>query len=202
MIAALSVIGLAYLLGSIPTGVLLSTSLGGRDVRQHGSGNIGAANVVRTSGFKVGALVGLIDILKGLVPVLIGRVIGLDHAALAVVAVVAVVGHDYSLFLRFRGGKGVATTLGAALALAPTAAVLAMLCWLLVMYLFRYSSLASLTALAVLPVFLAVTVQPTEYVVAGLALLALGIWKHVANIGRLMTGREAKFRRSMSSNGG
>src|SRR5579872_1265127 len=103
MLAALPVVVLAFLLGSIPTGVLLPRLLGGKDVRRHGSGNIGAANVVRTSGFKVGALVGLIDILKGLVPVLIGRMVGVDHTALALVAVVAVLGHDYSLFLRLRG---------------------------------------------------------------------------------------------------
>jgi acyl phosphate:glycerol-3-phosphate acyltransferase len=201
MFAALLVIGLAFLLGSIPTGVLLSRALGGRDVRQHGSGNIGAANVVRTSGFKVGALVGLIDIVKGVAPVLIGRLGGLDDTGLAIVAVLAVVGHDYSIFLRFRGGKGVATTLGAALALAPWAAVLTMVGWLLVMYLSRYSSLASLTALALLPIILAITMQPVPYVVAGLLLFALGVWKHRANIVRLATGRESRFRRLKPSNG-
>ena len=202
MLAALPVVGLAFLLGSIPTGVLLSRSLGGDDVRKHGSGNIGAANVVRTSGFKVGALVGLIDILKGVVPVLIGRLLGADDTALAVIAVVAVLGHDYSVFLRFRGGKGVATTLGATLVLAPLPAVIAMLGWLLVMYLARYSSLASLVALALLPVFSAVTAQPAPVVAAGVFLFVLGVWKHRDNIARLATGRESKFRRLKPSNGG
>jgi len=201
MLAALPVVGLAFLLGSIPTGVLLSRSLGGEDVRHHGSGNIGAANVVRTSGFKVGALVGLIDILKGVVPVLVGRLVGVDHTGLAIIAVVAVLGHDYSLFLRFHGGKGVATTLGAALVLAPPAAVLAMLAWLLVMYLSRYSSLASLVALGTLPAFMLFTAQPASFVAAGLFLLILGIWKHRDNIGRLATGQESKFRRLKPSNG-
>jgi glycerol-3-phosphate acyltransferase PlsY len=200
MLAALLVIGLAFLLGSIPTGVLLSRTLGGRDVRQHGSGNIGAANVVRTSGFKVGALVGLIDILKGVAPILVGRLAGVDHTGLAIVAVVAVLGHDFSVFLRFRGGKGVSTTLGAALALAPLAAVLAMLGWLLIMYLSRYSSLASLTALALLPMFLVMTAQPVPYIAAGMFLFALGVWKHRDNIGRLAAGKESKFRRLKPSN--
>lgn len=201
MLAALLVIGLAFVLGSIPTGVLLSSALGGHDVRQHGSGNIGAANVARTSGLKVGALVGFIDLVKGVVPVLIGRLAGLDDMGLAIVAMLAVVGHDYSIFLRFRGGKGVATTLGAALALAPWTAVLAMVGWLLVMYLSRYSSLASLTALALLPILLAVTLQPAPYVVAGVLLFALGVWKHRANIVRLATGRESRFGRLKPSNG-
>jgi acyl phosphate:glycerol-3-phosphate acyltransferase len=201
MLAALLVIGLAFVLGSIPTGVLLSRALGGRDVREHGSGNIGAANVARTSGFKVGALVGFLDIVKGVVPVLIGRLAGLDDTGLAVVAMLAVVGHDYSIFLRFRGGKGVATTLGAALALAPWVAVLAMVGWVLVMYLSRYSSLASLTTLVLLPILLAVTMQPAPYVVAGVLLFALGVWKHRANIVRLATGRESRFGRLKPSNG-
>jgi acyl phosphate:glycerol-3-phosphate acyltransferase len=201
MLAALLVVGLAYLLGSIPTGVLLSSALGGRDVRQYGSGNIGAANVVRASGFKVGALVGLLDILKGVVPVLIGGLVGIDESGLALVAVAAVLGHDYSIFLRFKGGKGVATTLGAGLALAPFAAVLAMLGWLLVMSLFRYSSLASLAALTLLPIFLKVTGQPGPYVAAGLLLFTLGMWKHRANIARLIAGKESQFRRRNPANG-
>jgi acyl phosphate:glycerol-3-phosphate acyltransferase len=201
MFAALPVVGLAFLLGSIPTGVLLSRALGGGDVRRHGSGNIGAANVVRTSGFKVGALVGLIDILKGVLPVVIGRLIGADDIALALIAVVAVLGHDYSLFLRFRGGKGVATTLGAALVLTPPAAVVAMLGWLLVMYLARYSSLASLVALGLLPIVSVATAQPAPAVAAGTFLFVLGVWKHRDNIARLATGRESKFRRLKPSNG-
>lgn len=202
MIAAPLVVGLAFLLGSIPTGVVLSRTLGGGDVRRHGSGNIGAANVVRTSGFKIGALVGLIDILKGVVPVLIGRLAGLDHSSLALIAIVAVLGHDFSLFLRLRGGKGVATTLGAALALAPPAAVGAMLGWLVFMYVFRYSSLASLSSLGLLLIFLAITAQPIQYVAAGLFLLVLGLWKHRDNIDRLAAGKEPKFRSLEPSNGG
>ena len=150
----------------------------------------------------MGALVGLIDILKGVIPVLIGRSIGADATALASIAVVAVLGHDYSLYLRFRGGKGVATTLGAALVLTPVAAVCAMLGWLLVMYLARYSSLASLVALGLLPVLSVATGQPGPAIAAGAFLFVLGIWKHRDNIGRLATGRESKFRRLKPLNGG
>ena len=202
MLAALLVVILAYLLGSIPTGVLLSRALGGRDVRQYGSGNIGAANVVRASGFKVGALVGLIDILKGVLPVLLARLLGLDSGLWAVVVVAAVVGHDYSLFLRFHGGKGVATTLGAALALAPLPACLAMAGWLVVMYLFRDSSLASLVALGLLPVVLLLFEGPSGDVLAFAFLFALGLWKHRDNIGRLVAGKESKFQRLKPSNEG
>jgi glycerol-3-phosphate acyltransferase PlsY len=201
MLAALPVVVLAYVLGSIPTGVLLSRALGGRDVREHGSGNIGAANVARTSGFRVGALVGLIDIMKGVAAVVIGRLAGVNDTALAIVAVASVLGHDYSLFLRFRGVKGVATTLGAVLALAPVAAVLAMVGWLLIFLRFRYSSLASLVALGLPPILLFVMQRPAPYVTAGLFLLVLGGWKHRDNIARLLAGKETKFGRPGSSHG-
>src|SRR5689334_9195015 len=121
---SLLLICLAFVLGSFPSGVVLGRLLGGRDVRRYGSGNIGAANVAREMGFKVGIPVALADVFKGLIAIWLAQGAGLGHITLALVALAAVLGHDFSLFLRFRGGKGVATTLGVALALitVPTVA--------------------------------------------------------------------------------
>lgn len=192
MIAFFVVLG--YLFGSIPSGVVLSRAFLGRDVRDVGSGNIGAANAARAGGMRLGAAVALFDIAKGLVPVLLARWAGLDPAALSMVAVAAVLGHDFSLFLRLRGGKGVATTLGVMLGLAPLAAVLAALAWVIVLGIWRYTSLASLVALALLPLMLLLTGQPGVFMIAALALFLLAAAKHVENIGRLLSGTERRFR--------
>jgi acyl phosphate:glycerol-3-phosphate acyltransferase len=183
----------AYLFGSFPTGVVLSRFVVGDDIRGHGSGNPGASNVARTFGMVMGSLVGLLDILKGLVPILIGRWLGLPSASLAAVAAVAVAGHDYSAFLRFKGGKGVATTLGAGLGLALVAGAAAMLVWVAVIASTGYSSLASLIALAVLPISIAVTGGPPAFVVSAGFLFLLAVWKHLENIYRLWNGTERKF---------
>lgn len=186
----------AFLVGSFPTGILISQVVSGIDVRHSGSGNFGAANVARTAGMKVGILVAVVDILKGVIPVAIGLGIGLDHVALAVVALLAVFGHDFSIFLRLKGGKGVATTVGIALVLAPPAALVSMVIWLAVMGIWRYSSLASLALLACLPAAAVVTAQPEPTRWLLVALFVLGAIKHWENILRLVTGRESKFQRS------
>jgi glycerol-3-phosphate acyltransferase PlsY len=193
MVGALLVAVLGFVIGSFPTGVVVTRLVTGQDVREQGSGNIGAANVVRAAGFKVGAGVALLDIVKGVIPVMIGRHIGLDSAALVMVAVIAVVGHDFSIFLRFRGGKGVATTLGVVLALAPLAALIAMVTWVAVMVVSRYSSLASLTALAALPLYVAITRQPLVVVLLTCVLFAIAVAKHWDNLTRLAQGKESKF---------
>ena len=165
----------AFLLGSIPSGVVLSRALMGRDVREIGSGNFGAANVARAGGFRLGIAVALIDILKGVIPVAIGLAAGLDHTGLAVVALLAVIGHDFSIFLRLKGGKGVATTLGVALVLMPAVALLAAGLWVAVFLSLRYSSLASLLALAWLPIGAVLFGHPAAYVwLAELPLTAHG----------------------------
>jgi glycerol-3-phosphate acyltransferase PlsY len=194
-------LAIAYVLGSFPTGVVLSRKLTGQDIRTVGSGNIGASNMARTAGLRAGILVGLADILKGVAPVLLARWAGLSPLGLALVGVMAVVGHDYSLFLWLKGGKGVASTLGVGLALAPIPTVVAMLAWGVVMGLSGYSSVASLVALAVLPVVLAVTLQPPAFVLATVALFVLAVWKHRDNINRLWHGKERKFRTLKPANG-
>jgi glycerol-3-phosphate acyltransferase PlsY len=185
---------LAFFIGSFPTGVILTRAITGVDVRGAGSGNVGAANVARTAGFKIGILVALLDIAKGVAPVLAGRMLGLDDTALAVVALAAVLGHDYSPFLGMRGGKGVATTLGVMLALAPVPALLAVATYVVVMLAFGYSSLASLTALTLLPAYLSVLGQPRVFVLLAVGLWIIAVVKHRQNIARLIAGTESRFR--------
>ena len=202
MLTGLLLIVVAYLLGSFPSGVVVGRMTTGRDVREVGSGNIGAANVVRAAGMRAGAVVGLLDGLKGLLPVLLGRWLGLDEVGLALVAGAAVLGHDFSLYLRFSGGKGVATTLGAFLALALPATLIALACWLLVLARWGYSSLASLVALGLLPVFVGFTGRPPVDVVMAGALFLLAVIKHRANIVRLLRGTERGLRKPKPSHGG
>src|SRR5438270_11965888 len=113
---------LAFAFGSFPSGMIVSRRFDVDDIREHGSGNIGASNVAYVAGFRAGALVGFLDIVKGIIPVLVAIWLRLPHADLALVGLAAVLGHDFSIALRFRGGKGVATTFGVALMLAPYAA--------------------------------------------------------------------------------
>lgn len=192
---AVLLIGVSFLIGSFPSGLVLAQMFADQDVRQAGSGNIGAANVARVAGARVGIAVAVLDILKGAMPVWIGTALGLSPTALALVALAAVLGHDFSVFLRFRGGKGVATSVGIALALAPIATVFAMLTWAVMLLLSRYSSLASLLALALLGAFMLVTHQPAAYVVLALILFVLAALKHWENILRLAQGTEPRFRR-------
>jgi acyl phosphate:glycerol-3-phosphate acyltransferase len=193
-VAAVFVTALALLLGSIPSGLVLSWYFTGRDIRRAGSGNIGAANVAREAGFKIGVLVALLDIAKGMVPVAIGTKVGLGHPALAIVGLAAVAGHDFSIFLRFRGGKGVATTLGVALALALPATLLALVIWVATVAIWRYASLASLLALAFLPLGAYLTGRSPAYVILFLGLFLLAAAKHWENIVRLVQGTETRIR--------
>lgn len=194
MLSAIFAILVAVLAGSFPSGVVLGRIMTGQDVREFGSGNIGAANAARVGGFKVGAGVGLVDIVKGVLPVMLGNALGLGEPALAIVALAAVLGHDFSIFLHFRGGKGVATTFGVALALAPVGTIIAALGWLAILLLSGYSSLASLAVLAILPLALAFTGSPPVYVTLGFALFVLAAIKHRGNIVRLLLGTESRFR--------
>jgi acyl phosphate:glycerol-3-phosphate acyltransferase len=180
---------LAFLFGSFPSGVVIGRFLG-RDPRLVGSGNIGAANVTRAAGFKAGAVVAILDIVKGVVPLALGAFLGLGTSALALLALAAVLGHDFSIFLGFRGGKGVATSLGVAAVLSPVAAVLTGLIWVSMVFTSGYSSVGSLCALFLLPVLMAFTGSPSAYVWAAFALFLLAVAQHRGNIQRLLAGTE------------
>jgi glycerol-3-phosphate acyltransferase PlsY len=182
-----------YLLGSVPFGLVLTRLAGLGDVRRIGSGNIGATNVLRTGNKALAAATLLLDGGKGAAAVLIAQMWGPDMAVTA--AFGAVVGHLFPVWLAFRGGKGVATTLGVLLALSPLLGAACCALWLLVALVFRYSSLAALLSLAAAP--------PLSWVLLGdlqmvelTAALAVLVWvRHHENIRRLLTGQESKIGR-------
>jgi acyl phosphate:glycerol-3-phosphate acyltransferase len=183
----------SYILGSIPFGLLLASVAGHGDIRSIGSGSIGATNVLRTGNKTVALLTLLCDILKGAVAVLAVRMIWPDAALLpAAAALVAVIGHLFPIWLKFRGGKGVATAGGALLALAWPVGVISAAIWFLVAALFRYSSLAGLVAVASTPLLALYFLDETQAMF--LTAIAALVWlRHHANIRRLLKGEEPKI---------
>lgn len=185
-----------YLLGSIPSGILVARR-SGVELSQHGSGNSGAANAYRALGAKGGLIVLAMDLLKGSLAVLLAHLAimpaFLMPAVKAVFGLVAILGHNYSVFRRFKGGKGIATTFGVVLILAPRVAVLAFLLWLGMVALTRYSSVGSLTAMASLPILMALEGHSLFYILFGFAAAALAFYKHRENIERLRQGTELKL---------
>jgi len=186
------IIVLAYLCGAIPTGVMLTKRLG-LDIRTMGSGNVGATNVARSAGKKVGLFTLLGDVVKGLIPVLVVRFFDLGETALACAAVAALLGHVFSPFLGFSGGKGVATGLGVLLGVAPPVILLALGFFIVTFAVSRIVSLASLVAAAVTPLLLWWFAYPHARTFAGLLIALLIIVRHHENIVRLLHGQEQKF---------
>jgi len=200
----LLLVAFAYLLGSVPSGWVVMKVYRNQDVRKLGSGNIGAANVFRAGGPGAFAATLVADGLKGFIPVVLGILLGLgdQEIALAAIGLAAVLGHTWPLYLGFRGGKGVATSGGVVLALAPVALVIALLSWFLVVRLTRLASLSSLIAVAVAFVSLIAlhyagwqAWRPVGWsvIVLGVALVGLVLYRHRGNIERLATGRELKI---------
>ena len=193
MLLTILLIAGAYLLGSIPTGLLLAKAAG-VDIRSTGSGNIGATNVYRTLGRTVGILTLVGDCLKGLIPVLVAQKLEMGDAVIAAVGAAAFLGHVYTVFLGFKGGKGVATALGVFLGVSPASVGIALIIFIIVVAAWRYISLGSITAAAAMP-FIVATLDRRPLIIAmtaGIALLV--IWKHRENISRLREGTESKFK--------
>jgi glycerol-3-phosphate acyltransferase PlsY len=185
---------LAYLLGSIPFGLVLTRLAGYGDIRAIGSGNIGATNVLRTGNKGLAVLTMLLDGGKGAAAVLIGQQFGPDMAAIA--AICAFLGHLFPVWLGFKGGKGVATAGGIVLAYAWPVGLVAFATWVVVVAATRYSSLAALTACALAPLYawlITRQMQPTEII---LALAVMVILRHHGNIRRLVRGEESRIRLS------
>ena len=193
ILAQLIVIGTAYLIGSIPTGLLLGKAYG-IDVRKEGSGNIGATNLYRTVGRKVGIITLIGDCLKGLLPVVIVKASSLPPELAAWVGLAAFCGHVVSVFLRFKGGKGVATALGVFLALAPLAVAIAMALFAVLMYLWRYVSLGSISAAAVMPLAVYFLGGSRTVIIVTSIIALIVIVRHHENIGRLLSSNESKFK--------
>lgn len=182
----------AYLLGSLPVGVLLAR-LKGQDPRKMGSGNIGATNVMRTAGKKLGIVTLLGDMLKGLIPVLLTIWSGQTALLIALVGLAAFIGHLFPVYLKFKGGKGVSTALGVFLALSPLGILIAVAVFLFMVWKWRYVSLGSLTGSGLMPVSLLLLKAPLEYVAVAVVVVVLIFIKHRENIRRLVEGRENRF---------
>jgi acyl phosphate:glycerol-3-phosphate acyltransferase len=186
-------LALAYLCGSIPSGVLLARRRG-IDVRQSGSGNIGATNVARSAGMGLGILTLLLDVLKGFVPTLIARIALSDAWAVGAVGLAAFAGHLFPVFLRFSGGKGVATAGGVYLALAPAALGISITVFTVAAVLSRYVSLASVLASVALPIAcLGLGYPPSTSLFAGVVAVLI-VLRHRSNLRRLIRGDEPPFR--------
>ena len=188
----------AYLLGSVPVGVLLAR-IKGTDPRKVGSGNIGATNVMRAAGKVTGALTLAGDILKGLLPVAVAFIMEEPVIVVAAAGLAAFLGHLFPLFLKFKGGKGVATALGVYLALDPFAVVITVIVFVLVLLKWRFVSLGSLVGVAAMPLLLYLLNAPDYYIYLALVIGALIFIKHKDNIRRLLAGTENKIGRSKDS---
>jgi acyl phosphate:glycerol-3-phosphate acyltransferase len=184
---------LAYICGSIPVGVIVG-KFGGFDPRAVGSGNVGMTNVARAGGTVAAAITFVGDLSKGLLPVLLARaMVGVVPTVLAVVGFAAFAGSIASIFLRFEGGRGVATSLGVWVGLAPVAIVIALALFIAVLAASRIVSLASLAAAASLPATVAATHCPRPYILLAILMSALVVLRHRANIERLLAGEEPKI---------
>jgi glycerol-3-phosphate acyltransferase PlsY len=201
MILALSAIILSYLVGAIPVGLIVGKLFKGVDIREHGSGNIGFTNALRVLGFVPGIIVLLLDVAKGVIPVLfISRLGTIQANALApymseLCGGIAIVGHIWTVFLKFHGGKGVSTSLGVFISVYPFAGLISLGLWLIVVAVTRYVSLGSILLCISFCVVVFVTYGPRFWSmgIMGLVITALVIYRHRGNIQRLLTGNERKF---------
>lgn len=184
---------LAYLMGSVSSAIIVCKMMGLPDPRTQGSKNPGATNVLRIGGKKSAIITLLGDMLKGVIPVLIAKALGFDSLGLSLVAFAAFIGHLYPLFFDFEGGKGVATALGCILALSFPAGLCWLATWLLMAVLFRYSSLASLTASVLAPFYCWYFTQSHVIALSIAAMSVILIIRHKTNIKKLLAGQESKI---------
>jgi glycerol-3-phosphate acyltransferase PlsY len=184
---------LSYLVGSLSFAVIVSRLFGLSDPRTYGSGNPGATNVLRSGNKGAAILTLLFDALKGYVPVFIARRMGLDDTAVTLIGLAAFLGHLWPIFFRFEGGKGVATAAGVLLAFDPALGGLVLGVWLLMAIVFRYSSLAALTASLAAPVIQWQLLGAAPMTIGVAIMSVLLIWRHAANIKKLLAGQESKL---------
>jgi len=188
-----ALIVLAYFIGALPTGLILVRVLRSVDIRRLGSGNIGAVNVLRVAGPAVAAAVLVVDVLKGLVSVLLVLHAGLAPWAAVAAGLAAIAGHNWSVFLGFRGGKGIATSFGVLAGLSLPAALVAAAVWVVVVAITRFASLGSMLAGVSVPIMLWRLHTPSEYVAFGIIASLFAIYRHRANIQRLVAGTELRI---------
>ncbi len=183
-----------YLLGSIPFGYIVGKLFKKVDIREYGSGNIGATNALRILGPPLASLVVIGDIGKGIFSIYLIQYLNIDNSLILTIAGLAVIcGHNWSLFLGFKGGKGIATTFGVVFVLNPTISFLALLVWGIVVITTRYVSLASIFAVISIFIFTILFKQPYEYIIFSAIIMIIGIFKHKENIQRLKSKTERKI---------
>jgi acyl phosphate:glycerol-3-phosphate acyltransferase len=182
----------SYFIGAVPTGVILAKAFAGRDIRQEGSGNIGATNVTRVLGKKVGALTLVGDLLKGFLPVWAGAAITGSVNVACLMGLAAFLGHLFPIYLGFKGGKGVATALGVFLFFSPVVILIEVVVFAASVAIWKYVSLGSMLAAGTMPVLLYLLSYPMPVVYLSIIFAILIIIKHSSNIQRLMNGTENK----------
>jgi glycerol-3-phosphate acyltransferase PlsY len=182
-----------YLIAAIPTGIVLTRLMGSEDIREQGSGNIGATNVYRVAGKLAGVLTLLGDTLKGLLPLLACKS-WLTPTQLGVASAVAIIGHCYPVYLKFKGGKGIATALGIFLVLSPLTVLGALVVFVLAVGTTRYISLGSVLAALSAPLLILMLGNPQPIFLSTLFIAMLVVWRHRSNISRLMNGTENRFK--------
>jgi len=186
---------IAYLLGSLSSAVITSRLMGLPDPREEGSKNPGATNVLRLGGKQAAIITLLGDLAKGLLPLLVARALGATPAVLAAVGLAAFLGHLYPVFFGFKGGKGVATAGGVFFGYSGLAGLAVMLTWIAVAFVSRISSLSSLVAAALAPVYVWLIVRSPELAIASALMSGVLFWRHQSNIQRILRGEESKIGR-------
>ena len=193
---------IAYVLGSIPNALWVGKTFKNIDVREHGSKNTGSTNAARVLGAKLGIFTLILDILKGALPTYLGivlganlltRMTGIDKLDIIVIGMAAILGHTFSLFLKFKGGKAVATTLGVFLVLVPYAILILLVVFFVIFGLTKYVSLASIVSAVALPITVYLTTRHIPLTVLGIIIGLLVIIRHKENIKRLINGTESKL---------
>lgn len=184
---------LGYLIGNIASSYFAGKLLKNIDIREHGSGNAGATNTFRVLGFKAGVIVFICDVIKGILAALIGGWLTGSEIGAIVAGGAAVVGHNWPVFLGFKGGKGIATTFGLLIAVFPIISIILFILCVSIIWITRYVSLASISAAILFPILLAAFRKPIEILLLGIILSLLALYRHRTNIIRLLNGKESKF---------
>lgn len=192
MLGPILAIVASYLIGSIPFGLIIGKLWANIDVRQYGSGNTGTSNVLRTVGPVAAIIVFALDVGKGALAVYLGSLAGTEFVKI-MAGVAAIAGHNWPIYLRFKGGKGIATSLGAVISLTPIIALILLGLWIIIVGITRYISLASLAAAVLFPIFLIISRAPMAYILAGILISAFAVYRHRSNIKRLLAGTELKI---------
>ena len=185
---------ISYILGSIPNGLILGKAIWGVDLRQHGSKNIGATNAWRTIGKAGGISIFVLDFLKGAISAYLGLHLGGSELAGVLCGILAIAGHSWSVFLSFKGGKGVATGLGVIAALMPMVTLIVFAVWFAIVYFTGYVSLGSIVGAALVPILTLFFGLHTEFLILGLIAAVFIIYRHKSNIERLLKGTESKIK--------